>query len=214
MQSYNNLVYYDYFCPRIAQIFYNMQKVIISLLLILECTGIQAQSNLAGRIYYNPNILSGKMKELSQEVNKNMADAKAQAIKEEEQKKKRKLSASEKAEVEKKAEQAQKVIQAMEKGMKTAITMTFKDENTVVMKTEMKIDDEALKSAGIGWAKRKVIQAACAISPSEKAKYTVKCDMIILEEGKELDTMYLSNDGKTLTGKMDQDTPFKLTRTK
>ena len=85
MQSYNNLVNYDYFCPRIAQIFYNMQKVIISLLLILECTGIQAQSNLAGRIYYNPNILSGKMKELSQEVNKNMADAKAQAIKEEEQ---------------------------------------------------------------------------------------------------------------------------------
>ena len=191
-----------------------MKKSIISLLLLFVCIYIQAQSNLAGRVYYNANILSGKMKEITQEVNKNMAEAKAQAIKEEEQKKKRKLNDSEKAEIEKKVEQAQKLMQAMEKGMKTAITMTFKDEKTVVMKTEMKIDDEALKSAGIGWAKRKAIQAATAISPSEKAKYTVKGNMIILEDEKEPDTMYLSNDGKTLTGKMDKDLSFKLTRTK
>ena len=191
-----------------------MKKSIISLLLLFVCIYIQAQSNLAGRVYYNANILSGKMKEITQEVNKNMAEAKAQAIKEEEQKKKRKLNDSEKAEIEKKVEQAQKLMQAMEKGMKTAITMTFKDEKTVVMKTEMKIDDEALKSAGISWAKRKAIQAATAISPSEKAKYTVKGNMIILEDEKEPDTMYLSNDGKTLTGKMDKDLSFKLTRTK
>ena len=191
-----------------------MKKSIISLLLLYVCIYIQAQSNLAGRVYYNANILSGKMKEITQEVNKNMAEAKAQAIKEEEQKKKRKLNDSEKAEIEKKVEQAQKLMQAMEKGMKTAITMTFKDEKTVVMKTEMKIDDEALKSAGISWAKRKAIQAATAISPSEKAKYTVKGNMIILEDEKEPDTMYLSNDGKTLTGKMDKDLSFKLTRTK
>lgn len=183
-------------------------------MLLFVCIYIQAQSNLAGRVYYNANILSGKMKEITQEVNKNMAEAKAQAIKKEEQKKKRKLNDSEKAEIEKKVEQAQKLMQAMEKGMKTAITMTFKDEKTVVMKTEMKIDDEALKSAGISWAKRKAIQTATAISPSEKAKYTVKGNMIILEDEKEPDTMYLSNDGKTLTGKMDKDMSFKLTRTK
>ena len=191
-----------------------MKKSVILLLLLLGCAGIQAQNDLTGRVYYNANILSGKMKELSQEVNKNMAEAKAKAIKEAEEKKKRKLNASEKAEVEKKVEQAQKMIQAMEKGMKTAITVTFKDESTVVMKTDMKIEDQALKSAGVGWAKRKLIQAACAISPSEKVKYTVKGDMIILDDGKELDTMYLSNDGKTLTGKMDQEMSFTLTRTK
>ena len=191
-----------------------MKKSVILLLLLLGCAGIQAQNDLTGRVYYNANILSGKMKELSQEVNKNMAEAKAKAIKEAEEKKKRKLNASEKAEVEKKVEQAQKMIQAMEKGMKTAITVTFKDESTVVMKTDMKIENQALKSAGVGWAKRKLIQAACAISPSEKVKYTVKGDMIILDDGKELDTMYLSNDGKTLTGKMDQEMSFTLTRTK
>ena len=98
--------------------------------------------------------------------------------------------------------------------MKTAITVTFKDESTVVMKTDMKIEDQALKSAGVGWAKRKLIHAACAISPSEKVKYTVKGDMIILDDGKVLDTMYLSNDGKTLTGKMDQEMSFTLTRSK
>ena len=104
--------------------------------------------------------------------------------------------------------------EAILKGTKTSVTVTFKDDKTVVMKMEMKIDDEAMKNAGIGWAKRKAIQAATAIAPSEKAKYTVKGDMIITDDGEELDTMYLSNDGKTLTGKMDKETSFKLTRTK
>ena len=191
-----------------------MNRSIISLLLLFGCISIQAQSNLAGRVYYNANILRDKMKEVSQKLNKDMSNIKAQAVKEEEQKKNRKLNASEKAEVEKKVEDAQKMMQAMEIGMKTAITMTFKDEKTVVMKTDMKIDDQTLKAAGVSWVKRKAIQAACAVAPSEKAKYTVKDEMVILDDGEELDTMYLSNDGKTLTGKMDKDTPFKLTRTK
>jgi hypothetical protein len=59
-----------------------------------------------------------------------------------------------------------------------------------------------------------MIHAACAIAPSEKCKYTVKGNMIITEEGNEKDTMFLSDDGKYLTGKIDEDMTFKLTRTK
>jgi len=39
----------------------NMRKSIISLLLLLVCFSIQAQSNLAGRIYYNANIKGNKI---------------------------------------------------------------------------------------------------------------------------------------------------------
>ena len=191
-----------------------MKKSIISILLLLGCTNILAQSNLAGRVYYNADILSGKMKEISQKTKKEAANAKAEAIKKAEEKKKRKLTDAEKIEVEKETEKAQKMAEAILKGTKTSVTVTFKDDKTVVMKMEMKIDDEAMKNAGIGWAKRKAIQVATAIAPSEKSKYTVKGDMIITDDGEELDTMYLSNDGKTLTGKMDKETSFKLTRTK
>ena len=191
-----------------------MKKSIISILLLLGCTNILAQSNLAGRVYYNADILSGKMKEISQKAKKEAANAKAEAIKKAEEKKKRKLTDAEKVEIEKETEKTQKMAEAILKGTKTSVTVTFKDDKTVVMKMEMKIDDEAMKNAGIGWAKRKAIQAATAIAPSEKSKYTIKGDMVITDDGEELDTMYLSNDGKTLTGKMDKETSFKLTRTK
>ena len=191
-----------------------MKKSIISILLLLGCTNILAQSNLAGRVYYNADILSGKMKEISQKVKKEAANAKAEAIKKAEEKKQRKLTDAEKVEIEKETEKTQKMAEAILKGTKTSVTVTFKDDKTVVMKMEMKIDDEAMKNAGIGWAKRKAIQAATAIAPSEKSKYTIKGDMVITDDGEELDTMYLSNDGKTLTGKMDKETSFKLTRTK
>ena len=191
-----------------------MKKSIISILLLLGCTNILAQSNLAGRVYYNADILSGKMKEISQKTKKEAANAKAEAIKKAEEKKKRKLTDAEKVEIEKETEKTQKMAEAILKGTKTSVTVTFKDDKTVVMKMEMKIDDEAMKNAGIGWAKRKAIQAATAIAPSEKSKYTIKGDMVITDDGEELDTMYLSNDGKTLTGKMDKETSFKLTRTK
>ena len=191
-----------------------MKKTFISLLLLFACVGIQAQSNLTGRVYYNANVAADKMKEITQEAKKEAANANAEAVKKAEEKKKRKLTDAEKAEVEKEAEKAQKMAEAILKGTRTGVTVTFKDEKTVVMKMEMKIDDEAMKNAGIGWAKRKLIHAATALSPSEKAKYTVKDNMVILEEGNEKDTMYLSNDGKYLSGKLDEDMPFKLTRTK
>ena len=189
-------------------------RTIISLFLLLFITTATAQTDLTGRIYYNANVMAGKMRDVTKELKEKMGDAKAEAIKKAEEKKKRKLTAAEKEDVEKEVEDGQKMIEAIMKGTKTAVTITFKDKETVVMKMEMKVDDEAMKNAGIGWAKRKLIQAATAVSPSEKSKYTVQGDMIITTDGKEKDTMYLSNDGKYLSGMMDKDTPIKLTRTK
>lgn len=189
-------------------------KTLVLLLFLFISTFVQAQTNMAGRVYYNSNVLSGKMNEVKKDMNKELDKAKADAIKKAEENKKRKLTDAEKAELDKKTEEGLKMAEAIFKGTKTAVTVTFKDDKTVVMKMDMKVDDEGMKKAGIGWAKRKMIHAACAIAPSEKCKYTVKGNMIITEEGKEKDTMLLSDDGKYLSGKLDKETPFKLTRTK
>ena len=54
-----------------------------------------------------------------------------------------------------------------------------------------------------------------AVAPSSnKATYVVKGDLIILNDGKEKDTLRLSSDGKYLYGKYEKDVNFKLTRTK
>jgi len=212
---FSNFNYSSYFCIKINQKnILKQMKSHISLLLLLICLNSHAQTNIVGRVYHNPNIMTGKMKELSQKADKEFDEVKNEAIKKEEEKKKRKLTAQEMAEVEEEIKEGQQMIKAMVQGIKTAITITFKDEKTAVMKVDMKIDDKVMKAAGIGWAKRKVIQAACAVSPSEKSKYTVKGNMIILEDGKEKDTLTMSSDGKYLSGKMDEETPFKLTRTK
>lgn len=194
---------------------FNVQcSMIIPLLLLFASLSAQAQTNMVGRVYHNPNILAGKMKELSQKADKEFDEVKNEAIKKEEEKKKRKLTDKEIAQVEEKVKEGQQMLKAMEQGMKTAITITFKDEKTAIMKMDMKINDKTMKAAGIGWAKRKVIQAACAATPSEKSKYTVKGNMIIMDDGEGKDTLTLSEDGKYLSGQMDADTPFKLTRTK
>ena len=189
-------------------------KTLVPLLFLFISTFVQAQTNMAGRVYYNSNVLSGKMNEVKKDMNKELDKAKADAIKKAEENKKRKLTDAEKAELDKKTEEGLKMAEAIFKGTKTAVTVTFKDDKTVVMKMDMKVDDEGMKKAGIGWAKRKMIHAACAIAQKEKCKYTVKGNMIITEEGKEKDTMLLSDDGKYLSGKLDKETPFKLTRTK
>ena len=48
---------------------------------------------------------------------------------------------------------------------------------------------------------------------SEKVKYTVSGNNIIIPDDKKPDTLRISDDGKYITGKMDE-IQFKLTRTK
>lgn len=191
-----------------------MKKSVFIALLLLAAVGAQAQTSLVGRVYHHPNILTDELNKLTTEANKDMKKDVDKAIKKAEEKKGRKLTAEELAELNKEVEEAQKMLKALKEGMKTAVTITFKDEKTMVMKADMKIDDEVMKKAGIPWAKRKMMKVAMAVAPSEKASYERKGNLIIVKDDDEVDTLRLSDDGKYLSGKMDKDTPFRLTLVK
>jgi len=187
---------------------------LVALLLIGCTTTVWGQTDLSGRIYHHPNVLADKLNEATKDVNKEQLRQKG--IAKAEKKKGRKLTAEEKAEVDKELEKTIKTIEAMKKGMKTALTIEFKDKKNMVLKADIKISDEAMKAAGIGWLKRKAMKAALAVAPSsEKGTYVVKGQQIIMTDSDgEKDTLMLSQDGQYLSGKMDGDTPFKLKRQK
>ncbi|MBR1880398.1 MAG: hypothetical protein IJ804_06610 [Prevotella sp.] len=190
--------------------------VFFSALFISSLLVTNAQTSLAGRSYHHPNIMADAMKDATKDLDKKIAEAKKKAIAEGEKKKGRKLTAEETAKIDKVLKEKVEQINAIKKGMKTAITIEFIDDKKIVLKPDIKINDDALKAAGMGWLKRKALKAALALAPkSEKGTYIVKGDMIIMTDSdNEKDTMTISKDGKFLYGKFDEKTPFKLTRTK
>lgn len=190
--------------------------VFFSALFISSLLVTNAQTSLAGRSYHHPNIMADAMKDATKDLDKKIAEAKKKAIAEGEKKKGRKLTAEETAKIDKVLKEKVEEINAIKKGMKTAITIEFIDDKKIVLKPDIKINDDALKAAGMGWLKRKALKAALALAPkSEKGTYIVKGDMIIMTDSdNEKDTMTISKDGKFLYGKFDEKTPFKLTRTK
>jgi hypothetical protein len=188
-------------------------RLFLSIVIFALSGSVFAQTqNLAGRTYYNANIMSGKMNDV---ISKAIPEAKAEKIAEIEKEKGRKLTDAEKAEVEKELQEAQTKANSVIKGFKTEATIEFKTEKDAVMKFDMKVDEEVLKQNGIGWAKRKALKAVIALAPTtEKATYVVKGNLVILDPNDEPDTLRLSDDGKYLYGKFDEKTNYKLTRTK
>lgn len=186
----------------------------VAILSFSGAIAVQAQTNLSGRVYYSDNIMEKEIQEMTKDLDKDLKEAKVEAIKKGEEKKGRKLTEAELAELEKELEKARKLTQALKTGMKTAITVTFKDEKNIVVDVDMKIEDSVLKAAGVSWAKRKLIKMGTKLAPSQKGTYTVKGNQVIVVDGAERDTMRLSDDGKFLYGKMDEKTKFRLTRTK
>ena len=176
---------------------------------------LQAQNSLVGRTYYNANIMTDALNEVTKDMDKKVQDAKTEEIAKLEKKEGRKATRAEIAEIDAKMQKAQKMMEAMTKGMTTELTVTFKTEKEAVMKANISVSDEALKNAGIGWMKRKALKAAIALIPStEKSSYIVNGNLVIMiddDEGN--DTLRLSNDGKYLFGKFDKKTDYKLTRT-
>lgn len=192
----------------------------ISLTLALLCSALfsisiaQAQS-LVGRTYYNANIMAGEINKALDELNSKMGEARTAAIAKFEDKKGRKPTAAELADIDKQLAEGKALMEAVRKGMKTALTVEFKSDTKAVMKADMDISEEAMKAAGVSWVKRKAMKAALAVAPStESFNYRVNSNLIIFDDGNESDTLRLSTDGKYLTGKFDKKTSFKLTRTK
>ena len=192
-----------------------MKRTLLTTIALLAVLLLQAQTNLGGRVYHHPNIMAEKLNELSKELDQKLDSAIIAAEEKAEKEKGRKLTAEEKAKIDKEVKDAVQKINALKKGMKTSITVEFKDEKKVVFKADMSISDDALKAAGVSWIKRKAMKAALAVAPSsQKGTYEVKGNMVIMSDDEEKDTMYLSADGKKLSGVFDKEMKFTLTRTK
>ena len=188
--------------------------LILAVVAMMTMMTVNAQG-LAGRTYYNANILAGELNKKLKEVDQKIPEIKAKGYAKFEEKNGRKPTEAEKAKLEKELNEKVAQAKAMAKGMTTAITVEFKTEKNAVMKADVKVSDDAMKAAGIGWLKRKAMKAALAVAPSSsKATYVVKGNLIILDDGEEKDTLRLSSDGKYLYGKFEKDVNFKLTRTK
>lgn len=192
-----------------------MRKILLmAAVVMITVMSVNAQG-LVGRIYYNANIMADELASKMSDLDKKLEKAKAEAIEKFEKEKGRKPTEAEKADIEKKLVEARDMAEAVVKGMTTKITVEFKTEKDAVMKADMKISEDALKAAGIGWLKRKAMKAALAIAPSTtKATYEVKGDLIIMNDDGDFDTLRMSKDGNYLYGKFDKKTNFKLTRTK
>ena len=191
-----------------------MKRFLFLAVAAMMATSVAAQMNLSGRVYHNPNILADKFNEVMKDGLKDIDQAKEKAYAKAEEKKGRKLTEAEKAKLEQEVQEGMAKLKALSKGMTTAVTVEFTSATDLVMKMKVRIDDEAMKAAGLNWIKRKAMKAALAVAPeSHKGKYVQQGNLIIVQDEKEPDTLYLSADGKQLSGMMDKD-KFTLTRTK
>lgn len=189
--------------------------LLVAVLALWGAAAAVAQTSLAGRVYHHPNIMADQINEKLGDLDKELANKRKEAIAEAEKEKGRKLTADELKKLDEKLAEAQAMADALKKGLKTEVTVEFKNDKDLVMKADMSVSDDALKAAGVSWAKRKLLKAALAIAPTtQKGKYVVKGNLVILDDGEEKDTMQLSADGKYLSGKMDEKTKFRLTRIK
>ena len=188
--------------------------IIVFIALMMASASASAQTSLKGRVYYHPNIMEQAMGP-EVDIDKKIAEARANAIAKKEKEKGRKLTKEEIAKLDKETANARKQAEVLKKALTVAITVEFTSATDVIMSQKTKIDDDALKKMGVGWFKRKALKAALALSPeSQKEKYEVKGNKVFFIDGKDRDTLTLSNDGKTLSGELDKDTKFTLKRTK
>jgi len=188
--------------------------IIAFIALMMANASVSAQTSLKGRVYHNPNIMEKVMNQEA-DIDKEIAEARSKAIAKKEKEKGRKLTQKETAELDKAMADAKKQAQIAKKALTMALTIEFTSATDGVMKQKTKVDDDALKTMGVGWLKRKAIKASLALMPeSHKVKYEVKGNKVIVIDDKERDTLTLSNDGKALSGTFDKDTKYTLKRTK
>ena len=192
-----------------------MKKFLAMAIVAMIALGAEAQTSLVGREYHNPNIMSDIYKDIDRQV----ADMKAKALMKMEKKKGRKLTEAEMKEFNEKIGKEESKLRAMKNGTSMAMTVTFKNDKTAVVKAKIKMTDEAMKAADIGWLKRKALKAAMAVMPAADMPYIIKGNMVILQDEEENDTLYISADRNSLSGiyrgkKKSENIHYNLARTK
>lgn len=189
--------------------------LVMAIVAMMTALSAEAQTSLVGREYHNPNIMSDIYKDIDRQV----ADMKAKALVKLEEKKGRKLTEAEMKEFNEKIGKEESKLRAMKNGTSMAMTVTFKNDKTAVVKAKMKMTDEAMKAADIGWLKRKALKAAMAVMPAADMPYIIKGNMVILQDEEGNDTLYISADRKSLSGiyrgkKKSENIHYTLARTK
>lgn len=193
-----------------------MKKLLVFIAVAaMTALGAEAQTSLAGREYHNPNIMS----DIYKDVERMVADMKAKALVKMEEKKGRKLTEEELKKFNETISKEESKLRAIKTGTSMAITITFKNDKTAVYKAKMKMSDAAMKAADIGWFKRKALKAAMAMMPATDVTYTIKGNMVIIQEEEDKDTLYISADGNSLSGihrgkKKTENISYTLRRTK
>ena len=192
-----------------------MKNFLAMAIVAMIALSAEAQTSLVGREYHNPNIMSDIYKDIDRQV----ADMKAKALVKLEEKKGRKLTEAEMKEFKELIGKEESKIRAMKNGTSMAMTVTFKNDKTAVVKAKMKMTDEAMKAADIGWLKRKALKAAMAVMPAADMPYIIKGNMVILQDEEENDTLYISADRNSLSGiyrgkKKSENIHYTLARTK
>ena len=173
-----------------------MKKFLAMAIVAMIALSAEAQTSLVGREYHNPNIMSDIYKDIERQV----ADMKAKALVKIEEKKGRKLTEAEMKEFKELIGKEESKLRAMKNGTSMSMTVTFKNDKTAVVKAKMKMTDEAMKAADIGWLKRKALKAAMAVMPAIDMPYIIKGNMVILQDEEENDTLYISADRNSLSG--------------
>lgn len=192
-----------------------MKKFLAMAIVAMIALSAEAQTILVGREYHNPNIMSDIYKDIDRQV----ADMKAKALMKMEKKKGRKLTEAEMKEFNEKIGKEESKLRAMKNGTSMAMTVTFKNDKTAVVKAKIKMTDEAMKAADIGWLKRKALKAAMAVMPAADMPYIIKGNMVILQDEEGNDTLYISADRNSLSGiyrgkKKSENIHYNLARTK
>lgn len=192
-----------------------MKKFLAMAIVAMIALSAEAQTSLVGREYHNPNIMSDIYKDIDRQV----ADMKAKALVKLEEKKGRKLTEAEMKEFNEKIGKEESKLRAMKNGTSMAMTVTFKNDKTAVVKAKIKMTDEAMKAADIGWLKRKALKAAMAVMPAADMPYIIKGNMVILQDEEGNDTLYISADRNSLSGiyrgkKKSENIHYNLARTK
>ena len=121
----------------------------IALLTMAFTLPAMAQTSLVGRVYSDDNVMKKQLDDATKDIDKKIAEAKAEAVAKAEKKKGRKLTAAEIAEIDNKLKEARTEMESVKKGMKTSVSVNFKTADEVVMSMKVSVSDAAMKAAGI-----------------------------------------------------------------
>lgn len=195
-----------------------MRKILLLTAVVAWSSLVLAQYDLTGRIYSNSDIFQSILNEASQDIVEQQAKKRNEAYAAAEKKAGWKLTAAEKAAIDKEkkfvSEEDLAKAKMMTKALAMGIKVEFVSASNMVMYMNVQVDDAALKAAGVPWLKRKAIKASVSLMPkSQEGKYIRKGSLVIVDPDDEPDTLHVSSDGKQLYGLYEK-TKFVLTRTR